>query len=431
MEQQRQPYLSVGIDVGADFSLMAVAMPTQEIIGKPYKILHSSHHSVQGAVDRILALRQTYELPVRIYMESTSIYHLPLYHRFKDAGLEVFVLNPIVTHANQNTNIRNIHNDKHDAQRIAVLGLRPGLKTSLIPDDEIAAVKALLREYYAMKKEASMYICRLKNQLRQSFPQYLPIFSKVNGKASLEVLSRYPSPSAALDAGVDALAEVIREAAGKGAAMALEKAEKLTAAAREALSFGHSNSGIIFLIGHYVEMIRILDEQTTAVLRQIKRGLSENPDSLLAQQTRLLESIPGAGFLTAVTILCELGDFKVFRRPKQLYSYFGLDPVVRQSGNSAGANLRISKRGSPYARRCFYVLALQSVSLRKNGEPKNPVIRAYYLEKCKSKAKMTALGAVMHKLCNIVFAVLRDERPFVLISPQEHCQKHLSAPKAA
>ena len=199
--------------------------------------------------------------------------------------------------------------------------------------------------------------------------------------------------------------------------MALGKAEKLMAAAREALSFGHSNSGIIFLIGHYVEMIRILDEQTTAVLRQIKRGLSENPDSLLAKQTRLLESIPGAGFLTAVTILCELGDFSAFRRPKQLYSYFGLDPVVRQSGNSAGANLRISKRGSPYARRYFYVLALQSVSLRQNGEPKNPVIRAYYLEKCKSKAKMTALGAVMHKLCNIVFAVLRDERPFALISP--------------
>lgn len=73
--------------------------------------------------------------------------------------------------------------------------------------------------------------------------------------------------------------------------------------------------------------------------------------------------------------------------------------MVRQSGNSAGANLRISKRGLPYARRCFYILALQSVSLRKNGEPKNHVLRTYYLEKCKSKAKMTALGAIMHKLC--------------------------------
>ena len=431
MEQKRQPYLSVGIDIGADFSLMAVALPTQEIIGRPYKILHSSYRSVQVAVDRVLSLGQTYELPVRVYMESTSVYHLPLYHRFKDAGLEVFVLNPIVTHANQNTNIRNVHNDKYDAQRIALLGLRPGLKTSIIPNDEIAAVKALLREYHAMKKETSMYICRLKNQLRQVFPQYLPVFSKVNGKASLAVLSQYQTPNAVLVAGVDALSEVIRKAAGKGETMARKKAADLLIAAKEALSFGHGNSGITFLILHYVEMIRILDQRTAAVLKQIKRSLSEHPDSLLARQTKLLESIPGAGFLTAVTIVCEIGNFSAFRRPKQLYSYFGLDPAVRQSGNSTGADLKISKRGSSHARRCFYVLALQSVSLRINGEPKNPVLRSYYQEKCKYKAKMTALGAVMHKLCNIVFAILRDETPFMLISPQEHCQKYLAIPNAA
>ena len=426
MEQKRQPYLSVGIDIGADFSLMAVALPTQEIVGKPYKILHSSYRSVQGAVDRVLSLRQTYDLPVRVYMESTGVYH-----QFKDAGLEVFVLNPIVTHANQNTNVRNVHNDKYDAQRIALLGLRPGLKTSIIPNDEIAAVKALLREYHAMKKETSMYICRLKNQLRQVFPQYLPVFSKVNGKASLAVLSQYPTPNAVLAAGMDALAEVIQMAAGKGEAMARKKAEDLLTAAKEALSFGHGNSGITFLILHYVEMIRILDRRTAAVLKQIKQSLSERPDSVLTRQTKLLESIPGAGFLTAVTIVCEIGNFSAFRRPKQLYSYFGLDPAVRQSGNSAGTDLKISKRGSSYARRCFYVLALQSVSLRINGEPKNPVLRSYYQNKCKYKAKMTALGAVMHKLCNIVFAVLRDETPFMLISPQENCQKYLAILNAA
>ena len=431
MKQERKAYLSVGIDIGADFSLMAAALPTQELVCRSYKILHNSPRSVQGAVDRILSMRQTYALPVRVYMESTGIYHLPLYHRLKDAGLDVFILNPIVTHANQNTNIRNIHNDKLDAQRIALLGLRPGLKTSIIPDDEIAAVRALLREYHAMKKETSMYICRLKNQLRQVFPQYLPIFSKVNGKASLAVLSKYPSPSAVLAAGADALAKLIRESAGRGEAMARKKAESLLTAAGESISFGHGNSGIIFLIGHYVEMIRILDKKTDEILKQIKSFLQERPDSLLTRQTMLLESIPGAGFLTAVTIVCEIGNFAAFRRPKQLYSYFGLDPVVRQSGNSAGANLRISKRGSPYARRCFYMLALQAVSLRKNGEPKNPVLRAYFLEKCKSKAKMTALGAVMHKLSNIVFAVLRDERSFVLISPQKHRQNYLVQARAA
>lgn len=39
------------------------------------------------------------------------------------------------------------------------------------------------------------------------------------------------------------------------------------------------------------------------------------------------------------------------------------------------------------------------------------------------------LGAVMHKVCNIVFAVLRDKKPFEIISPEEHkshYKQHLS-----
>ena len=73
MKQERKPYLSGGIDISADFSLMAIALPMQEIVGKSYKILHSSTRSVQGAVDRILGLCQTHNLPARVYMESTSI----------------------------------------------------------------------------------------------------------------------------------------------------------------------------------------------------------------------------------------------------------------------------------------------------------------------------------------------------------------------
>ena len=35
------PYLSVGIDVGADFSMMSMALPNQQLIGKPFKIIHN------------------------------------------------------------------------------------------------------------------------------------------------------------------------------------------------------------------------------------------------------------------------------------------------------------------------------------------------------------------------------------------------------
>ena len=53
MGKEYKQFLSVGIDIGADFSLMAVALPSQELLGKPYRILHSSQHSLDGAIERI------------------------------------------------------------------------------------------------------------------------------------------------------------------------------------------------------------------------------------------------------------------------------------------------------------------------------------------------------------------------------------------
>lgn len=125
--------------------------------------------------------------------------------------------------------------------------------------------------------------------------------------------------------------------------------------------------------------------------------------------------------------MCEIGDFSAFRSPKQLFAYFGLDPAVKQSGKFEGTKISISKRGSRIARRVIHTMALISISKNRNGSAKNPVLRNYYLKKCESKPKMVALGAVMHKVCNIVFAILRDEKEFQIISPEEHQRNYLKA----
>jgi len=76
-------------------------------------------------------------------------------------------------------------------------------------------MREILREYYAMKKELSMYICRLKNQLRQVFPQFLPIFSKVNGITAMAVLYEYVTPDAILAAGLDELEQFMKRTVTK------------------------------------------------------------------------------------------------------------------------------------------------------------------------------------------------------------------------
>lgn len=155
-------------------------------------------------------------------------------------------------------------------------------------------------------------------------------------------------------------------------------------------------------------------------MQSVENIVERHSDELFVKQIRLLETIKGCGFLSAVTLMCEIGDFSVFSSPKKLYAYLGLDPAVKQSGKFHGTNVKLSKRGSRLARRILHMMALNNIGISRSGEVKNPVLRSYYDNKCLSKPKMIAVSAVMHKLCNIIFAVLRDNRPFEIITPQQH-----------
>ena len=55
----------------------------------------------------------------------------------------------------------------------------------------------------------------------------------------------------------------------------------------------------------------------------------------------------------------------------------------------------------------------------------------FYRKKCLSKPKKVALGAVMRKLVTIIFAVLRDRKPFVLRKPEEHAKMLVAKNSAA
>ena len=53
---------------------------------------------------------------------------------------------------------------------------------------------------------------------------------------------------------------------------------------------------------------------------------------------------------------------------------------VKQSGKFEGTKIQMSKRGSAIARRVVHTLALQSISISRTGDAKNPVLRDYYLK---------------------------------------------------
>ena len=67
-----------------------------------------------------------------------------------------------------------------------------------------------------------------------------------------------------------------------------------------------------------------------------------------------------------------------------------------------------SKRGSAIARRVIHTLTLQSISISRNREAKNPVIREYYLKKGDSKPKLVAIDVYKRqalKSCHKLFSL--------------------------
>lgn len=417
-------FLSVGIDVGADFSWMSIALPNQMLIGKPHKILHNDMNSLADTVSMIRDAEVTYDLKSRIFLESTGIYHYSLYCYFKDKGFDCSVINPIITKNSSNMNIRKIHNDRFDSKKAALVGLKPDLKVSLMPTDFVLNCRNLCREYYDLTDNRSAYVNKLQGELRMSFPKYLGIFSKITTNTSLTLLERYPSPKAFLKADAQEIIDCILSTSRFGLSYAEEKYHAIIQASKEASEFGHAIVSNERCIRLYVSFIRKYDEEIAALVDSLHEIIDANEDTTFVQQVHLLESFKGAGFISAVTLMSEIGDFSAFSRPKQLFAFFGLDPAVKQSGKFEGTKVQMSKRGSAIARRVIHTLTLQSISVIRTGEPKNPVLREYYLKKCEAKPKLVAMGAVSHKICNIIFAILRDNKPFEMITPEEHVRRY-------
>lgn len=116
------PYLSVGLDVGADFTWMSIMLPNGILTGKPFKIIHSDPQSRELAVTKIKEAQEMYSLESRCFLESTGIYHIPLLCFLRDKGFDCSVINPIITKNSTNMNVRKLHNDKFDSKKAAKVG---------------------------------------------------------------------------------------------------------------------------------------------------------------------------------------------------------------------------------------------------------------------------------------------------------------------
>jgi transposase len=411
-----------GIDVGKNFSEMCILSPNNEIYHR-IKIYHDSIDSIKEAIGLLQKAEKDFAIRPVVVLESTGHYHKILFHYLSDSGFEVSIINPIQSDSIKNIGIRKVKNDKVDAHRIALLYRFSFIKTTVVPDEDIDCLRSLCRQYYKLSDELTTYKNRLTGIVDQVMLNFTDVFSNVYSKTALAVLDKYPSPSHILKANKKTLISFIAKSSKKGLAWSTEKYELLVLKAKEFKSLSISTPGNLAILKVNISMVRTLQESCKSILDAINEvilidSLEDIP--VLSPIINLLCSIPGIGILTAATILAEVGDFSAFSKPNKLVAFFGIDPSVNQSGEFTGTRNKMSKRGSKLLRRVIFTTALANIRSKRNGEKTNPVMHEFYHQKCINKPKKVALGAVMRKIVNIIFAVLRDQKPFELRTPEEH-----------
>ena len=232
--------------------------------------------------------------------------------------------------------------------------------------------------------------------LDQVFPEYEKLFSDTFGVTSKEVLSNYPTPEDMLAVSTRKLSNLLQKAShGR---FGREKAQQLQAVAAGSFGVGFAKDAFAFQIRQLIEQIDFLEGQIRELDAQIA--------VLLKQTGSYITTIPGIGDTLGAIIISEIGDIHRFDAPGKLVAFAGLDVKVSQSGEFTGSRQKISKRGSPYLRRAIWMAASRAVFC-------DPVLSAYYQSlRTRGKHHLTAIGAVARKMCNIIFAILTQERPY-------------------
>ena len=389
----------VGIDIGKNHHEASIVSPEGKQIGRSLRFA-TTHKGADSLMSFIF--KNIGNSPCVFGMEATGHYWYPIYSFLKAKGYTIYVINPIQSDSLRKMYIRQTKNDSIDSFLIAEVIRFGQFGTTSMADENILAMRQLCRYRDSVISSRTEIKLRIGTIMEQIFPEYEKQFSSLWVSTSIGILEKYLTPENIENAPIDELFEIIKDKSHNRLTRA--KAISIKEAAADTFGIKIAQDAFSFQLKQLIDRMNFLDKQIEALDCQILEYY-EKFDCYL-------HTIPGIGMIAAATILAEIGDINRFKSSSALVAFAGIDPTVRQSGEFNSTHNHMSKRGSPYLRHAIF-LAATTCSFH------NSPLNAYYKKKRdQGKHHLTATGAVARKLTSVIYAVLRDSKPY---EPKSFC----------
>lgn len=389
----------IGIDIGKNHHEASIVSPEGKQIGHSLRFA-TTHKGADSLMSFIF--NNIGNSSCIFGMEATGHYWYPIYSFLKARGYTIYVINPVQSDSLRKMYIRQTKNDSIDSFLIAEVIRFGQFTTTSMADENILAMRQLCRYRDSVISSRTEIKLRISTIMEQIFPEYEKQFSSLWLSTSMGILEKYLTPENIENAPIDELFEIIKDKSHNK--LTMKKAISIREAAADTFGIKIAQDAFSFQLKQLIDRMNFLDKQIEALDIEIMKYYE--------QFDCYLHTIPGIGIIGAATILAEIGDISRFKNSSALVAFAGIDPTVRQSGEFNSTHNHMSKRGSPYLRHAIF-LAATTCSFH------NSPLNAYYKKKRdQGKHHLTATGAVARKLTTVIYAVLRDSKPY---EPKKFC----------
>lgn len=389
----------VGIDIAKRSHMVRVIDSEGQTVYKPFPI----RNNCSGCNTLLERLRKltNHKSDFILAMESTAHYWLALYTRLRKEGYRVVVLNPIQTDAMREMLMQEAKTDEIDTLVIAETIRFGRYKASRVPQEKLLALRELCRNRFYLIDMGSDLKRKITALLDQVFPEFEAQFSSIFCQSAVAVLKQYPTPEKLSRAQTGKLTEILQTASNRR--FGEWKARQLKELAKGSFGIPDCEGAYSALLLLYLNQLQSLQDSVASLEGRISE--------IFFQFDSTLTSITGIGPVLGAVILSEIRDISCFSSADKLAAYAGLNPKVKQSGETKSSAVHMSKRGSPYLRRAIWMASA-------NAAQHDPMFKAYYEKKAAEGLRyMNIIGHVSKKMTAVVFAVMRDNKIYEPVLP--------------
>ena len=391
--------VSIGIDVSKGKSTVCFLKLHGEVLHKSFEVEHT-----ESSLPHLINLISIIQEDVRVVMEATGIYHLPILDYLKSNNIFVSVVNPLIIHKYASLSIRRGKTDPLDAIKIANFGLDNWLKlTNYSPNEEIYDELRLLNRQYlsyiTMRIRSKHTLTHLLDRTMPGIKTLLQNNSKTPDRDKLCAFSKEYWHFDNITKMSEAMftKNYVKWAKKNGYQASEEKARKIYALASDGITtLASSLPSTKMLILEAVGTLYHIDTTLANILSQ-RRKLAST-----LKEYEMVIAMPGIGEVMAPRIIAEIGDIRRFHSASALVAYAGLDAPPYQSGNFVSTKRSISKRGSATLRKTGYEI----MKCLKIAKPQyDSAVYDYMLKKeAEGKPLKVAKIAALNKFLRIYYA---------------------------